>query len=292
LAIPHKTNIFYDPLGSRLVRRNQMRKTYFLIGITILLSIAVLLGGCTGQQDQSSNTSSPVQFSAATPLPDARVGEPYTYSFCKPDCLDENDLCGSDADPSTNPIGGSGPYHFQLDTGSGFPPLGLTLNPNGLLKGTPTAAGEKTFTVCAIDLGGHQCCVQTSLTVLEPRINVTPNDVIVKGEICFEGPCEVSTTVIVSSSVPWHIKYVTGSATTRCYDTVEEFSRYWSVCPTEGGAGETMVTLSTMMYGESTPSYYEEPIIDRGSTIRFEAVEDVANYAELSIALELPIYQG
>jgi len=150
--------------------------------------------------------------------------------------------------------------------------------------------GEKTFSVCAVDLGGHQCCIQTSLNVLEQRINVSSSNVLVKGEICFDGPCEVSTTVIVSSPVPWHILFVTGSATIRCYDTVEEFSRYWSICPTEGPAGETMVILSTMMYGESTPSYYEEPIIDRSSTIRFEAVNDATNYAELTIALELPIY--
>jgi hypothetical protein len=52
-----------------------------------------------------------------------------------------------------------------------------------------------------------------------------------------------------------------------------------------------MVTLSTMMYGEATPSYYTEPLIDRGSVIRFEAVDDMTNYAELTIALALPIYQ-
>ncbi len=268
-----------------------MRTPALFIGIASVLGIVLCLSGCTDLQNQNSNTASPVQFSAVTPLPDARVGEPYVYSFCKPDCLNENDLCGSDANPSTNPTGGSGPYHFQLESGSGFPPLGLILYPNGLLKGTPTVAGQRMFTVCAVDLGGHQCCVQTSLNVLEPRINVSPNNIVVKGKICFDGPCEVSTTVLVTSSVPWHIDYVTGSGTTRCYDTVDEFSRYWSICPKEGNAGETLVTLSTMMYGEATPSYYEELIVDRGSTIRFEAVDDVSNYAELHIALELPYYE-
>jgi len=249
------------------------------------------LSGCTNQESGPFESSSPVQFTIVTPLPDARVGEPYAYSFCKPDCLDENDLCGSSANPSVNPMGGNGPYHFQLDAGSGFPPLGLILYPNGLLKGTPTVAGEKIFTVCAVDLGGHQCCVQTSLNVLEQRINVSPGSLIVKGEICFDGPCEVSGSVIVTSKVPWTIEFVTGSGTTRCYDTVAEFSRYWSVCPNSGEAGETTVTFSTMMYGEATPSYYEEPIIDRGSTIRFQAVDDSTNYAEVHIALELPFYE-
>jgi len=263
--------------------------TYFsVIGICVMLG-CLSLGGCTTQPDQ--NTASPVQFSVDVSLPDARVGEPYSYSFCTPECLDENDLCGSDANPSTNPTGGSGPYHFQLESGSGFPPIGLTLYPNGLLKGTPRIAGETTFTVCVVDLGGHQCCVQVSLSVREARINVSPSDVLVQGQICFDAPCEISTTVLVNSPVPWHILYVTGSGTTRCYDTVSEFSRYWSVCPPEGAAGETMVTLSTMMYGEATPHDFEQLIIDRGSVIRFEAVDDPSNYAELHIALELPYYE-
>ncbi|MBN1859857.1 MAG: hypothetical protein JW840_00190 [Candidatus Thermoplasmatota archaeon] len=267
-----------------------MRTNVFPIGIIVLFGI-LFLSGCMQQQDQSPDTSSPLQFTVATPLPDARVGEFYRYSFCKPDCLDENDLCGSDANPSTNPAGGSNPYHFQLESGSGFPPIGLVLHPNGLLEGTPGIAGEKTFTVCAVDLGGNQCCVPVSLNVLEARINVSPNDVLVKGSICFDAPCEVSTTVRVTSAVPWHVQYVTGSGTTRCFDPVEEFSRSWSLCPNQGDPGETIVTLSTMMYGEATPSYYDYFIIDRGSTIRFEAVDDPSNYAELSIALALPYYE-
>lgn len=267
-----------------------MKTALLPLGSMVLVGL-VCLSGCTQQQDQSPDTSSPLQFTVAAPLPDARVGEQYSYSFCKPDCLDENDLCGSDLNPSTNPTGGTGPYHFQLESGSGFPPIGLVLHPNGLLEGTPGIAGEKTFTVCAVDLGGHPCCVEVSLNVLEARINVSPNNVLVKGSICFDGPCEVSTTVMVSSPVPWHILFVTGSGTTRCYDPVEEFSRYWSVCPAQADAGETTVTLSTMMYGEATPNDYADLIVDRGSTIRFEAVDDPSNYAELSIALELPYYE-
>lgn len=70
-----------------------------------------------------------------------------------------------------------------------------------------------------------------------------------------------------------------------------EFSRYWSVCPNSGREGETTVTLSTMMYGESTPSYFDEQMIDRGSTIRFQAVDDYSNYAELHIGLKLPYFE-
>lgn len=258
--------------------------------ISILLVVAVLISGCIDQRDQISEPSSPVQFTAPTQLPDATVGEPYVYSFCKPDRTDENDLCGSSVNPSQNPTGGNEPYHFQLESGRGFPPFGLTLFPNGLLMGTPTAAGERTFTVCAVDQGAHQRCAQTSLNVVEQAITVSPDYLIVKGKICFTEPCEVSSTVVVSSKVSWHIDYVTGSGTRRCFDPVAEFSRYWSVCPNSGRPGETTVTISTMVYGESTPEYFEEPIRDRGSTIRFEAVDDYKLYADLRVGLELPYY--
>ncbi len=265
-----------------------MRKNLFEIMIVVIIMLAVFIGGCiTPKPDEPF---SPVQFDVENPLPDARVGEPYVYCFCKPDRTDENDLCGSSVNPCTNPTGGNEPYHFQLDSGSGFPPLGLTLYPNGLLMGTPTVAGVSTFTVCAVDQGSHQRCVQTSLTVLEQRISVSPDDVLVEGQICFNEPCEVSTTVVVTSNEPWHIVFVTGSGTRDCFDPVAEFSRYWSVCPNSGDAGETIVTISTMIFGESTPSYMEEPLIDRGSIIRFEAVDDFSNFAELNIALELPYY--
>jgi hypothetical protein len=251
----------------------------------------MVLGGCTGQQNNVFESPSPVQFTVDDQLPDARVGEPYSYSFCKPDCLDENDLCGSEATPSINPTGGNAPYHFP----TGFrqrvsPTLSYLVSERAAQRNTHRCRRMNLYGLRWWNLGGHQCCVQVSLNVLEPRINVSPNDVLVKGEICFDGPCEVPTTVTVSSPVLWHILFFTGSGTNRCYDTVEEFFRYRSVCPSEGGAGETLVTLSTMMYGEATPDYYEEPLIDRGSTIRFEAVDDGTNYAELQIALERPIY--
>jgi len=265
-----------------------MRKKLFIIEIVFFLTIFAFMSGCTDRRIVEPN--SPVQFIVPDVLPEARVGEPYIYCFCQPDRTDVNDLCGSSVNPCTNPTGGNEPYHFQLDSVSGFPPLGLTLYPNGLLMGTPSAAGVSTFTVCAVDMGSHQRCVQTSLTVLEQGITVSPDDVLVEGQICFDEPCEVSTTVVVTSNEPWHIVFVTGSGTRDCFDPVAEFSRYWSVCPNSGDAGETTVTLSTMIFGESTPSYMDEQLIDRGSTIRFEAVDDFSNFAELHIALELPYY--
>lgn len=254
-----------------------------------ILMLVLFASGCVGQ-DGNWDTASGVQFNAPAQLPDATINEPYIYSFCQPDRTDANDLCGSSVNPSTNPTGGNEPYHFQLDSGSGFPPMGLILKPNGILSGTPTAAGSRDFTVCAVDLSEKQRCVQTSLNVVEPPITVDPDYMIVKGKICFNAACEISDTITITSTAPWHISFATGSAGNSCFDPVAEFARYWSFCPSSGPAGTTTVKVSTMMYGESTPDYIEEPMVDRGSTIRFALVDDDEKYAELRLGLEIPYY--
>ena len=77
------------------------------------------------------------------------MGVPYSFSFAT----------------AMNPTGGHSPYSFLLSSGVGFPPFSLTLNVNGTLNGTPTAAGTRTFEVCVKDLSGNQACQMTSLTV-------------------------------------------------------------------------------------------------------------------------------
>ncbi len=97
---------------------------------------------------------SPVQFNPPA-VPQARVGEDFQFSLCGPAVRNVNDLCmGEDALAS----GGQAPYHFQIDTMGGFPPMGLVLHPNGMLTGKPKAAGPVRFTVCAVDLSGYQNC--------------------------------------------------------------------------------------------------------------------------------------
>lgn len=105
-----------------------------------------------------------LKFDATNKLADAPLGGEYSYSFCEP-AISKKDPCDASA---TNPRGGTPPYHFELESGVGFPPLGLTLNQNGMLTGKPTAAGERKFSVCAVDLAGEQACRETSLTVTDP----------------------------------------------------------------------------------------------------------------------------
>lgn len=123
----------------------------------------------------------PLEFTAPSALPDARVGEFYWFSFCTPVPLGlsgqlpspgrlSQGLCGF---PVTGiPFGGIPPYHFQLDSGVGFPPFGLFLNLNGILAGTPTIAGTRTFRVTAVDLAGAQAS-QTVTLVVNPAPGFT-----------------------------------------------------------------------------------------------------------------------
>ncbi|MBI1973929.1 hypothetical protein HYS54_03875 [Candidatus Micrarchaeota archaeon] len=127
----------------------------------LLLSAAVLLSGCAGS-NQFPRPPSNVSFNAPAQLPDAYVDVAYSYSFCQPPLTSASQLCDKDA---TNPVGGHPPYHFQLDSGVGFQPFGLSLNQNGLLAGAPTIEGSRTFRVCAVDLDASQACQTVAIDV-------------------------------------------------------------------------------------------------------------------------------
>lgn len=63
--------------------------------------------------------------------------------------------------------GGTPPYHFQLDSlANGSPPVGMSVDLDGYLTGTPTVTGTYTFGVCAVDLVATSSCKSTSITVL------------------------------------------------------------------------------------------------------------------------------
>jgi hypothetical protein len=99
-------------------------------------------------------------------LTDGQVGVPYTAVLCaaNPALSRTSDLCGDQGHPASNPSGGNAPYHFQFDSGSSAP-LGLSLNLNGMLTGTPAATGSRSFSVCAVDLSACTKCASTSLNI-------------------------------------------------------------------------------------------------------------------------------
>ena len=80
--------------------------------------------------------------------PPATINVPYTYDF-------SSELI---------PLVGQGPYTFYLGSGVGFPPMGLILGIDGVLKGTPTGQGS-TFQVCVKDVSGTSACKMYHLSV-------------------------------------------------------------------------------------------------------------------------------
>lgn len=62
--------------------------------------------------------------------------------------------------------GGTAPYTFSLATGA-LPP-GLTLSASGLLSGTPTASGQFSFSVQAIDSTNFSCSAPIAGTTNSP----------------------------------------------------------------------------------------------------------------------------
>ncbi len=71
-----------------------------------------------------------------------------------------------------NGSGGIAPYTFTTVFGSLG--LGLSLDPSGLISGTPTAAGRLTFAVQATDAAGAIGGQQFTLDIDPPRISVDP----------------------------------------------------------------------------------------------------------------------
>ncbi|MBI4219649.1 MAG: hypothetical protein HY682_05845 [Chloroflexi bacterium] len=127
--------------------------------------------GATGLPTAPSSGN--LQFIATTTAPQAEAGRPYQpngqpFSFCDPPTTGPTTQCPPPGTTARNPSGGSPPYHFQLGTAGGFPPIGLSLGKDGQLTGTPDlATGGKTyrFTVCAVDLKADSVCREVSIAV-------------------------------------------------------------------------------------------------------------------------------
>ncbi len=131
------------------------------LAASVWTALALLTGACGGAAVDAP-LPNPVVFNADAVL-NATVGQPFTHSFCRPNLTGNAALCGGTA---TNPTGGQPPYHFQLGSGVGFPPVGLSLGLNGILSGTPSTAGTSTFSVCAVDVAAKSACRTVTMTVI------------------------------------------------------------------------------------------------------------------------------
>jgi hypothetical protein len=68
--------------------------------------------------------------------------------------------------------GGTSPYNWTLDIGSSLP-AGLTLSPAGLISGTPTTIGSRSFSVVLMDAASPQHTVNASFTLVIASSNLS-----------------------------------------------------------------------------------------------------------------------
>ena len=94
--------------------------------------------------------------------------------------------------------GGLPPYYYKLETGVGFPPMGLILDVNGRLSGTPSAAGTSNFGVCVIDTAGKSECATFRMVVAaavglrrQPKLKLINNFLASRSGKCQENQCQV-----------------------------------------------------------------------------------------------------
>jgi len=144
--------------------------------------------------------------------------------------------------------GGLPPYHYQLETGWGFPPQGVILDTNGKLSGTPKIAGSYTFGVSVIDTAGKHNWLTFTLNVQpveevvlpepapEPEPAIVPVDVSVTSTSCDDGPGSFYLT-ITGTARGGVGSYVSSSGNTQCTS--------WTNCTRgEGQPEETSFTTS------------------------------------------------
>lgn len=117
--------------------------------LTVMVTDA---SGVSVTQALSLFVATPLQV-ATTSLPAATVGVAYSQILL--------------------PGGGVGPYVWNVVTGSGTLPPGLTLSGPGTLSGTPTNNGTSTFTVQVTDSGGRSATGTLSLSVSLGTLSIT-----------------------------------------------------------------------------------------------------------------------
>lgn len=124
-----------------------------LAGYAFTTSSTIVIGLVNPPSNNFTSTVTPsgskVVFVPLNPLPPATVGAAYSNTVI-----------------SIPASGGTAPYHYQSDSfATGAPPIGMLVDLNGKLTGTPRVAGTYTFGVCAVDLGGSSSCKTTSIIV-------------------------------------------------------------------------------------------------------------------------------
>jgi hypothetical protein len=144
------------PVGLTLTAAGVLAGTPTAAGTSTVTIRGTDANGCNGDRVYSLIVACPVITLTPTTLPDATLGVAYSQT-----------IAGS---------GGKAPYTFTITTGT--LPVGLTLTAEGVLAGTPTAAGTSTVTIRGTDANG--CVGEQPLTlVVIPVVPTLPQALLV-----------------------------------------------------------------------------------------------------------------
>ena len=192
-----------------------------------------------------------IEFTAASTLPQATVGVPYSGTVVQ------------------TISGGTAPYHYQaglLDDGT--PPLGMIVNPNGNVTGTATVAGLYVFNVCAVDAtGATSTCEPTSLTVVTAP-SATP--------VQISTPAPLPTVTLTASPA----STAAGAGSTLTWSSTNA-----TVCTASGGWSGTKGISGSVTVSPTSSTMYTLACAGTGGASKSSVLVSVAIPAAPSVTL-------
>ena len=215
-----------------------------------LFTFALLLtgAGCSGNPNVMVNPTPTAPEKIIFSPPEALTaseGVFYSYSFCEPDSARSGATCGGLAGTTQNPARGNPPYSFSPQINSGAFPPGLALELNGLLKGTPTLAGQYAFGVCAKD-AADEACVPVTLTV-KPATPPPPPPPLAKSSLTIVTSGTGKGTVKASPSVSSMTYDPSATVKLTAVASADSIFDHW-----EGDCNGSKLTCSLLMSSNKT----------------------------------------
>jgi hypothetical protein len=116
----------------------------FIVSLLFILGLGLVTAGCNNKDRDAVTTPSPPVYIDAQTIPNADVGDSYSYYV--------------------KASGGTQPYAWTISQGS--LPSGLYLDPSrGEISGLPTAAGKVNFSIRVTDVRGQVSSYATAIIV-------------------------------------------------------------------------------------------------------------------------------
>lgn len=125
-----------------------------------IIGLLLAASACTGQCAPTAKTQVNVTPVAAVPSPSAVPNAPLQTSSSP---FHGGEVGVAYGAVSLTASGGAAPYKWSVNTGA--LPAGLTLGPNGSVSGTPTSAGNFSFTIQVADAGDSTASISGTIGV-------------------------------------------------------------------------------------------------------------------------------